>query len=467
MNKKTTLAISTLALFGGVLALPLFNSQDASAVAGPPKDEILVGGKCIWSEEGTYYHYDTQTEKYVTDECKNIDGATFDKENKVLTLKNLKVDGSITTGLSGLTVNLIGKNSASAINHSRPKLTITGEGEITLKDGISGQFGPQRYGDLDIIGTTLNIEDGGIFYVMDTLIKDSKVTIKTTTLPESENGDIDFDRAIAGIYAHGLTINNSSLDISGNVPAALVGDFFMIKDDGKNPPTILENTNPIKIINVRLNDDQRIIIGEEECESSWATKKTYRRYYATIGTKDTEYNGPKNGATGEDVRKTFGNYSVKIVADILEGANQEMKVEEIKDLVIRYNRDIDLFEKIMVDGKEVPTGSYTLKSGSTIVTIKSDYLKKLDAGEHTVAAKFEGEEKTVDTGLKLVKKEVPASIPDTSAAEEKKEENSTKSPNSGFYTEDTSIVTFPIILAVLAGLAVSAGAFKMLKKYSE
>lgn len=114
-----------------------------------------------------------------------------------------------------------------------------------------------------------------------------------------------------------------------------------------------------------------------------------------VGAKITKEDKNNNDSNGE--KKNIR----PVEKDILEGAGQEMNMNEIKDLVIRYNRDFKLFEKVTMNGKEVPAESYEVKSGSTVLTIKAAYLKNLGAGEHKVAAYFKGEEKPIETTVTL------------------------------------------------------------------
>ena len=72
--------------------------------------------------------------------------------------------------------------------------------------------------------------------------------------------------------------------------------------------------------------------------------------------------------------------------EIIEGANQTWTKESGKDLVIRSNADFSDFLGVTVNDVElVQNQDYTAKSGSTIVTIKADYLNSLAAGDYKIA----------------------------------------------------------------------------------
>ncbi len=49
------------------------------------------------------------------------------------------------------------------------------------------------------------------------------------------------------------------------------------------------------------------------------------------------------------------------------------------------NAEFDDFLKVMVDGKDLDPSNYTVAEGSTVVTLKADYLATLSVGKHTIA----------------------------------------------------------------------------------
>lgn len=69
---------------------------------------------------------------------------------------------------------------------------------------------------------------------------------------------------------------------------------------------------------------------------------------------------------------------------ITDGANGVYRNED-SGLTFRSDADFDDFICVLVDGKEVDDQNYTVREGSTIVTLKAEYLKTLAGGEHTIA----------------------------------------------------------------------------------
>ena len=70
---------------------------------------------------------------------------------------------------------------------------------------------------------------------------------------------------------------------------------------------------------------------------------------------------------------------------IIDGANS---VVNSNALTIKADGDFDKFTGVKVDGELVDSSNYTATEGSTIIEFKADYLKTLEAGEHTVSVVF-------------------------------------------------------------------------------
>ncbi len=70
---------------------------------------------------------------------------------------------------------------------------------------------------------------------------------------------------------------------------------------------------------------------------------------------------------------------------IIEGAGQATTVDTAKDLSFRSNAPIKYFQKVLVDDKEVDAENYVLTEGSTIVTLKTSFVKTLGVGEHKLS----------------------------------------------------------------------------------
>jgi len=79
---------------------------------------------------------------------------------------------------------------------------------------------------------------------------------------------------------------------------------------------------------------------------------------------------------------------------LLEGEEQTYKD---KDLTFRFSGELDKVSKVLVNDKELDKENYTLESGSTIVTLKEDYLSSLKSGTYTLTVLYnDGGEASAD-----------------------------------------------------------------------
>ena len=70
--------------------------------------------------------------------------------------------------------------------------------------------------------------------------------------------------------------------------------------------------------------------------------------------------------------------------DILNGANSKWTQDSDGNISVRGSGEFSKFVGIKVDGKTVDEKYYTVKEGSTIVTLKPEYLNTLTVGKHTL-----------------------------------------------------------------------------------
>ncbi len=132
-------------------------------------------------------------------------------------------------------------------------------------------------------------------------------------------------------------------------------------------------------------------------------------YYTTDGTKPSASNGAKyttpisvTGTEGQSVVTTIKavavmdgmqdsevqtfTYTIRIPVTtykIIDGADSTWTQNTDGSIVIRGNGEFSKFTGVKVDGTLVDAKNYTVKEGSTIVTLKADYLNTLSEGTHT------------------------------------------------------------------------------------
>ena len=111
-----------------------------------------------------------------------------------------------------------------------------------------------------------------------------------------------------------------------------------------------------------------------------------------IDVTDVAYNGYKYrcvlsnsaGAVTTDIATlTVTEKVTTIDYEILDGANSSWTQNTDGNIAIRGNGEIAKFVSVKVDGKVVDADNYTVTEGSTIITLKPDYLKTLSKGSHT------------------------------------------------------------------------------------
>ena len=94
-----------------------------------------------------------------------------------------------------------------------------------------------------------------------------------------------------------------------------------------------------------------------------------------------KYFSDKDGKNSIDLKDTV---TQKLPPEIIEGMGQSLTAGEAKELTFRSNAAFGDFIRVELDGKTLDAANYTVKEGSTIVTLKADYVGTLSAGEHTI-----------------------------------------------------------------------------------
>lgn len=74
----------------------------------------------------------------------------------------------------------------------------------------------------------------------------------------------------------------------------------------------------------------------------------------------------------------------KLSPEIIEGKGQSITAGEKKELTFKSNAAFGDFIRAQLDGKTLDEKNYTVKEGSTVVTLKADYVATLSVGEHTI-----------------------------------------------------------------------------------
>ena len=73
---------------------------------------------------------------------------------------------------------------------------------------------------------------------------------------------------------------------------------------------------------------------------------------------------------------------------VIEGGAGIWILGSNKELTFRADGDFNLFTGVMIDGTLIDSSNYSVASGSTVVTLKTEYLKTLNKGEHELTIVF-------------------------------------------------------------------------------
>lgn len=104
----------------------------------------------------------------------------------------------------------------------------------------------------------------------------------------------------------------------------------------------------------------------------------------------------------------------KIVYEVTEGANQKYTITKNNEAKFKINADFRLFDdgKVYVDNELVDPINYTAESGSTIITLKKEFVDTLSVGEHTLKVVFNDGGEAITT-FNVARVTVPTDNPQT------------------------------------------------------
>lgn len=124
--------------------------------------------------------------------------------------------------------------------------------------------------------------------------------------------------------------------------------------------------------------------------------------------------------------------------EIIKGKGQSIVAGENKELSFTSNAAFSDFIRVELDGKTLDEKYYTVKEGSTVVTLKADYVATLSVGEHTIG--IVSESGTATTTFTVNAKAVV--------------DNDTKSPQTGGNSH--MVLWIALLAASVFGLAGTA-----------
>lgn len=129
---------------------------------------------------------------------------------------------------------------------------------------------------------------------------------------------------------------------------------------------------------------------------------------------------------------------------ITEGANGSWTQNSDGTLKFVANGDFFKFTGIKVDGALVAADKYTAGSGSTVITLKKDYLDILSVGKHTLTIVYSDGECNTEFEIKAVQSS-------SEATSDKLNQSSTESPKTG---DNSSLMLWVALLFISGGVLI-------------
>lgn len=137
--------------------------------------------------------------------------------------------------------------------------------------------------------------------------------------------------------------------------------------------------------------------------------------------------------------------------NFIDGANGEWIKNSGKDLGFKADGEISKFTGVKVDGTLIGADKYTAITGSTLVTLKKDYLETLSDGKHTLTVVYKDGECTTEFEVKNKVVEKPGTEEDTKPGtdtenpakpeEDKKPSTNTEKPTTSKVDKKKSLNT--------------------------
>lgn len=351
--------------------------------------------------------------------------------------------------ISDSTVNAESKKTNGIVCNN--DVTVTDSSNVTAKGGDPAFFVNKNFVIKDSVIEAVSKADVGIFCADGNLeITGSEVESKSEGAREGilVNGNLTFNDSrvvspgasgIIGIKAgDDITINGGTTEIGAGKIASGNNIYIggLITSNGVPSYDKIEGgTNG----EVTFLDADYSAVDEAIAKAEALNKKNYTNF-------DTVEAAVNAVVRGKDVREqdVVDGYAAAIEAAIaalnplpviavIEGADQTIAAGANKSVTIRADGDFSKFVSVSVDGTETAKENYTAASGSTIITLKPEYVKTLAAGKHTVAIYFT--DGLAQTSLTIEKQTSgnPSGKPDTPAG---RPEDPSETPDDPSETPD-------------------------------
>ena len=310
-------------------------------------------------------------------------------------------------------------------------------------------------------------------------INETKSTFKLDSSKFNGKLDIEFERRNIAVNT---TVKNVYEDISSKGVIDLTDGKEYVIDFSKNDE-LTEGLKSFADLDKTLyykRDNKGLLATDNESEAviKIVGNKSENKVILTavnVGTKKSEvfkgfhmqYTGSALNcddldgdiASGGIVRETRYDYYTRCTYDFTfqyvkeevspkeykftEGANQTYTIDESKNATFRIDADYSLFtNKVYIDNKLVDSTNYDSKSGSTVITLKDEYLKTLSVGEHTLKVAFSDNGEAI-TKFTIKEKQQGTNIEDNENTKNEENQENNNLPNNDVKKDNTITNTNP------------------------
>ena len=151
---------------------------------------------------------------------------------------------------------------------------------------------------------------------------------------------------------------------------------------------------------------------------------------------------------------------------ITDGANGTWTQNSDGTLKFVANGDFSKFTGVKVDGALIAADKYTAESGSTVITLKNDYLDTLSVGKHTLTVVYNDGECSAEFEIKAAQsggETTPGKPDEGNTTPDKPNQGNTESPKTG---DNSNLMLWVALLFVSGGAVIGTMVVSKKKRYS-